>query len=96
MTSSPIPPAVARLCEDELHRRLPRMRAAVAQRNRASLVDDAHALRGMAGNFGLAELAQALAALEAAARHTEEGVEEAMAEVERALVTALETLARWR
>jgi HPt (histidine-containing phosphotransfer) domain-containing protein len=60
--------ALAALCADELHERHPRLQAAGKAGDLNTLKTEAHALRGVAANFGLAVLAEQLLALEAAAR----------------------------
>jgi HPt (histidine-containing phosphotransfer) domain-containing protein len=60
--------ALAALCADELHERHPRLQAAGKAGDLNTLKIEAHALRGVAANFGLTVLAEQLLALEAAAR----------------------------
>jgi HPt (histidine-containing phosphotransfer) domain-containing protein len=69
MASINIPPSVARLCEAELNARVPRLRAAVGVSvpDCRQVREDAHALRGMLANVGMADAASVLAALEDAA-----------------------------
>ena len=92
MITAAIPPAVARLCGDELCVRVPQLRDAVGHRQREAAREHAHALRGMAANFGLSGLALALAALEQAARDGTGPLGPAFAAVERELVPALNAL----
>jgi len=92
MTNLAIPPAVARLCEAELLTRLPQLKAAIGGAEFSSAREHAHALKGMAANVGLADLAQALAGLEAAARDGSWPLDGRMAAVERALGPALAAL----
>jgi HPt (histidine-containing phosphotransfer) domain-containing protein len=61
-------PALAALCADELRERHPRLQTAAAAGDLDTLKSEAHALRGLAANFGLGVLAERLLALEAAAR----------------------------
>ncbi len=61
-------PALADLCAEELRRRLPLLLEAAAAGDAGQARMEAHAMRGVAANFGLATLAEALATLEAAAR----------------------------
>jgi HPt (histidine-containing phosphotransfer) domain-containing protein len=56
------------LCAQELRHRLPLVLEAAAVGDIPATKREAHALRGVSANFGLAELAQALFELEAAAR----------------------------
>lgn len=60
--------ALAALCEEEVRTRLPRLQAAVAAGDAAAARMEAHAIRGVAGSFGLDALAEALLTLETAAR----------------------------
>ena len=92
MTALAIPPAVARLCATELLTRLPQLKAATAGAEFASAREHAHALKGMAANFGLSELAQALAGLEAGARDRVWPLDGQLAAVERAVGPALAAL----
>ncbi|MBC7432042.1 MAG: Hpt domain-containing protein [Rubritepida sp.] len=87
-----IPPAVARLCGDELCIRVPQLRDAVGQRQRSVARDHAHALRGMAANFGLSGLALALATLESMAMDPSAPLGPAFAAVEREVMPALTAL----
>ena len=61
-------PVLAGLCADELRQRHPRIAAAAAAGDLEALRIEAHALRGVAANFGLGVLAEQLLILEAAAR----------------------------
>ena len=61
-------PVLAALCAEELRERHPRLQAAAAVGDLDALKTEAHALRGVAANFGLCVLAERLLALEAAAR----------------------------
>ena len=61
-------PVLAGLCADELRQRHPRIAAAAAAGDLETLRTEAHALRGVAANFGLGVLAEQLLALESAAR----------------------------
>ncbi|MBL6454136.1 Hpt domain-containing protein [Belnapia sp. T6] len=61
-------PALAALCADELRERHPRIEAAAAAGDLDALKAEAHALRGVAANFGLEVLAEELLTLERAAR----------------------------
>jgi HPt (histidine-containing phosphotransfer) domain-containing protein len=61
-------PALAALCADELRERHPRIQAAGSADDLKALKTEAHALRGVAANFGLDVLADELLALEVAAR----------------------------
>lgn len=84
-------PVLAGLCADELRQRHPRIVAAAAAGDHETLRIEAHALRGVAANFGLGVLAERLLALEAAARRQDQpGLNEALhllpAEVALALV----------
>lgn len=92
MMTASIPPAVARLCGDELCVRVPQLRDAVGHRRREAAREHAHALRGMAANFGLSGLALALAALERTAKEDSAPLEPAFAAVEREIVPALNAL----
>jgi HPt (histidine-containing phosphotransfer) domain-containing protein len=92
MNTLSIPPSVARLCGDELCVRVPQLRQAVGQAERAMTREHAHALRGMAANFGLTGLAAALAGLEAVARDTAGPLAPAFAAVEREIAPALNAL----
>ena len=87
-----IPPSVARLCGDELCVRVPELRQAVGRAQRDRAREQAHALRGMAANFGLAGLATALATLEAAARDNSMAMAAAFAAVEHEIEPALHAL----
>ena len=84
-------PVLAGLCADELRQRHPRIVAAAVAGDHETLRIEAHALRGVAANFGLGVLADHLLALEAAARRQDHpGLTEALrllpAEVALALV----------
>ena len=59
---------LAELCAEELRKRLPLLLAAAAAGDAREVRTEAHAMRGVAANFGLAALAESLAQLEAAAR----------------------------
>lgn len=61
-------PVLAALCADELRERHPRIAAAAAAGDLETLKVEAHALRGVAANFGLGVLAEHLLAVETAAR----------------------------
>ena len=87
-----IPAAVARLCGDELCVRVPQLRDAVGRRQREVAREHAHALRGMAANFGLSGLAIALATLERTARDGSAPLDLAFAAVEREIMPALTAL----
>ena len=87
-----IPPAVARLCGDELCIRVPQLRDAVGQHQRSVARDHAHALRGMAANFGLSGLALALGVLERTAKEGTAPLDHAFAAVEREVMPALNAL----
>lgn len=92
MITASIPPAVARLCGDELCVRVPQLRDAVGHAQREATREHAHALRGMAANFGLNGLAMALAGLERAARENSAPLAPAFAAVEREIMPALSAL----
>ncbi len=92
MMTATIPPAVARLCGDELCVRVPQLRDAVGHRQREAAREHAHALRGMAANFGLSGLALALGALEHAAKEGSAPLGPAFAAVEREIMPALSAL----
>jgi HPt (histidine-containing phosphotransfer) domain-containing protein len=92
MMTATIPPAVARLCGDELCTRVPQLRDAVGHRQREAAREHAHALRGMAANFGLSGLALALAVLEATAKEGCAPLGPAFAAVEREIMPALHAL----
>ncbi|SDB54717.1 Hpt domain-containing protein [Belnapia rosea] len=64
-------PVLAGLCADELRERHPRIQAAAAAGDFRGLQAEAHALRGVAANFGLGVLAEDLLALETAARQSD-------------------------
>ena len=86
-------PVLAGLCANELRERHPRIEAAAAARDFRALQIEAHALRGVAANFGLGVLAEDLLILETAARRQDAGgfadaLERLPGEVARAL-TAL-------
>jgi len=93
MSQLSIPPAIARLCGDELCERVPQLRLAIGHAHRERAREHAHALRGMAANFGLVGLAAALAGLEAAARDNTDHMHPAWALVERELEPPLAYLA---
>lgn len=61
-------PILAGLCADELRQRHPRIAAAAIAGDLETLRAEAHALRGVAANFGLGVLAEQLLTIEAAAR----------------------------
>jgi HPt (histidine-containing phosphotransfer) domain-containing protein len=65
--SPTLSPALLALCAEELRSRFPQIEAAAARGDLVALRQDAHALRGVAANFGLPRLAGLLGALEAAA-----------------------------
>lgn len=92
MNTLSIPPSVARLCGDELCTRVPQLRLAVGHAQFDTAREHAHALRGMAANFGLIGLAAALAGLEAAARANSSTLAPAFAAVEREIAPALTAL----
>ena len=92
MNTASIPPAVARLCGDELCVRVPQLRDAVGRAHREGAREHAHALRGMAANFGLSGLAMALAGLERAAKEGHGPLAPAFAAVEREIMPALSAL----
>ncbi len=92
MNTVSIPPAVARLCGDELCERVPQLRLAIGHARRDLAREHAHALKGMAANFGLASLAAALAGLEAAARQQHAPMAPHFAAVEREIEPALTAL----
>lgn len=87
-----IPPAVARLCGEELLARAPKLRAAIALRQRELAREHAHALKGMAANFGLKPLAAALAGLEKAATQSNTPLEAPLRAVEQEIPPALAAL----
>jgi PAS domain-containing protein len=60
--------ALADLCAEELRKRLPLLLAAATAGDAGQARMEAHAMRGVAANFGLAALAESLSAVEAAAR----------------------------
>jgi PAS domain-containing protein/HPt (histidine-containing phosphotransfer) domain-containing protein len=60
--------ALAALCAEEVRTRLPRLQAAIVAGDAAAARMEAHAIRGVAGSFGLDALAEALLTLETAAR----------------------------
>jgi HPt (histidine-containing phosphotransfer) domain-containing protein len=66
-------PVLAGLCAEELRQRHPRIVTAAAAGDLAILHWEAHALRGVAANFGLAALAELLLTLERAARQQDLG-----------------------
>ena len=66
-------PVLAGLCADELRERHPRIQAAAAAGDFRTLLAEAHALRGVAANFGLGVLAEDLLVVEAAARRQDAG-----------------------
>ena len=92
MNTVSIPPAVARLCGDELCERVPQLRQAIGHSRRDVAREHAHALRGMAANFGLTGLATALMGLEAAAREATAPMGPHFAAVEREIAPALTAL----
>ncbi len=59
---------LARLCADELRKRLPLLQEAVERGDGPSARVEAHAMKGVAANFGLPELAASLEGLEQATR----------------------------
>jgi HPt (histidine-containing phosphotransfer) domain-containing protein len=61
-------PVLASLCADELRERHPRIQAAAAAGDVRTVLTEAHALRGVAANFGLGVLAEDLLVVETAAR----------------------------
>ena len=63
-----ISPALAAICADELRKRLPLLQARIAAQDAAAARAEAHAMRGVAANFGLPNLAQLLSGIEAAAK----------------------------
>jgi HPt (histidine-containing phosphotransfer) domain-containing protein len=66
-------PVLAGLCANELRERHPRIQAAAAAGDFRALQMEAHALRGVAANFGLGVLADDLLVLETAARRQDAG-----------------------
>jgi HPt (histidine-containing phosphotransfer) domain-containing protein len=60
--------ALAGLCAEELRKRLPLLLEAATAGDAGQARMEAHAMRGVAANFGLAALAECLAAVEATAR----------------------------
>lgn len=92
MSHLSIPPAIARLCGDELCERVPQLRVAIFHAHRERAREHAHALRGLAANFGLTGLATALAGLEAAARENGAAMQPAFALVEHEIAPALQSL----
>ncbi len=66
-------PVLAGLCANELRERHPRIEAAAAAQDFRALQLEAHALRGVAANFGLGVLADDLLVLETAARRQDAG-----------------------
>jgi HPt (histidine-containing phosphotransfer) domain-containing protein len=66
-------PVLAGLCADELRERHPRIQAAAAAGDFRTLLAEAHALRGVAANFGLGVLAEDLLTVETAARREDAG-----------------------
>ncbi len=90
-----IPPNVARLCEEELLARVPRLRAAIVRPDSRQVREDAHALRGMVANIGMREFAAALGALEDAAGDGT-SLKPLLAAVEPHVAPALEALAACR
>ncbi len=63
-----LPAGLAQLCAEELRNRLPLLLAAVTAEELDAVRIQAHAMKGVAGNFGLPILADMLCMLEAAAR----------------------------
>jgi HPt (histidine-containing phosphotransfer) domain-containing protein len=63
-----LPPALLALCAEELRTRLPALLDSIQKGDRVTARTEAHAMRGVAANFGLAELAEILGQVEAAAR----------------------------
>lgn len=85
--------AARRLCRDEMLALAPQLRAAVRQGDGAGARRQAHAIRGLAANFGLSALVPALLALEAAAALPErDGIEAALAAFDGELDAALRQL----
>jgi hypothetical protein len=71
------------LCAEELRARMPLLRNAVRAAELRAAREHAHAMRGLAGNFGLDELLPPLARIEAAARNADPATaEEALAALE--------------
>ncbi|MBL6076693.1 Hpt domain-containing protein [Belnapia sp. T18] len=66
-------PVLAGLCAEELRERHPRIQAAAAAGDFRTLLSEAHALRGVAANFGLGVLAEDLLTVEMAARQQDSG-----------------------
>jgi HPt (histidine-containing phosphotransfer) domain-containing protein len=66
-------PVLAGLCAAELRERYPRIQAAAAAGDFRTLMAEAHALRGVAANFGLGVLADDLLTVEMAARRQDAG-----------------------
>jgi HPt (histidine-containing phosphotransfer) domain-containing protein len=87
-----LPPGLAKLCADELLTRAPQLRSAIAQQERELVREHAHALKGMAANFGLNSLAAALAGLEAASRQADAPLDAGMQAVEAEIPPALNAL----
>ncbi len=59
---------LASLCAEELCKRLPLLRDAALAGNAAAARMEAHAMRGVAANFGLRDFAESLRCVEEAAR----------------------------
>ncbi|WP_164867747.1 Hpt domain-containing protein [Rhodovarius crocodyli] len=87
-----LPPGLAKLCGEELLTRAPKLRSAIALQQREVAREHAHALKGMAANFGLKPLAEALAGLEAAAKQTDAPLDASMQAVEAEIPPALSAL----
>nr|WP_302474428.1 Hpt domain-containing protein [Roseococcus sp. MDT2-1-1] len=83
-----------RLCEEEVSAKLDSLNAAFALRDLRAMHANAHALRGLAANFGMATLLPPLQALEEACRAGKEGaVAEAMAQLRKEVGPALQAFA---
>jgi PAS domain-containing protein len=69
LASRPSPlESLAEMCAEELRKRLPLVLAAASTADLESLRMEAHAMRGVAANFGLEVLAEAIAVMERAAK----------------------------
>ncbi|MBY0335801.1 MAG: Hpt domain-containing protein [Acetobacteraceae bacterium] len=80
------------LCTEELRARLPLLRAAVQAAELRAAREHAHAMRGLAGNFGLNELLPPLVRIEDAARGGDaQGAAAALAALESQFLGALAT-----
>lgn len=82
--------ALLALCAEELRCRFPQLEAAIAAFDAPAIRRDAHALRGVAANFGLQGLAEGLLAVEVAARAGDPAaLHQAMAPLPAAVAAAL-------